>query len=840
MDEKRNVIANKTYRVDMCFQWDRDAFDRAVDMLGKEQGHVGVEDVDAILRAMASLRTDTESAHMDDSRDIVKILWDRYTFGKAVQTHGEQLQSKVDAEEVEAVLHAMAYLSTGKVDIVYVSGYMEAVAKCSSGSYEIRCDAEIFDKTYNILVEREQEKVNADDMVEILHLMDYLLIQEEWEWACYDKLARKTKEDNKDAVVEYTEMLKEKVNAKCIKIQNFSLYTQHLLRLYAEEHGMHLTVDEERKTLDLWHSHIKKEQRENRTENWELRVEVSEEYRRQREVQRLAVVLMEVMDMTVEVDIEEWKPEDRGMVERIISKAKKTELRIKSGKIETGVIAQHMEMLKNNIVELDVSGNINISDEDWKTVGEMTGLKKLKMRDCNVEPGTITKHMQSLKNNLVELDILYNYHLSNEDWDTVGEMTRLERLNISHFNVEPGTTAQHIRKQKNSLVMLDVSCSKDLSDEDWKTVGEMTGLKKLKMRDCNVEPGTITKHMQSLKNNLVELDVSWNTNLSDEDWKTVGEMTGLKKLKMRDCNVKPGTITKHMKKLKNNLVGQDVSWNRNISDEDWKTVGEMTRLERLNISNCYIRAGTIAQHMQSLKNNLVELDVSWNRNISDEDWKTVGEMTRLERLNISNCYIRAGTIAQHMQSLNLVELDVSSSRNLSEEDWKTMGEMTSLKKLKMRDCNVKPGTITKHMQSLENNLMGLDVSYNRDLSDEDWKTVGEMTRLERLNISNCYIEAGTIAQHMQSLNLVELDVSCNYLSDEDWKTVGEMTGLKKLKMRDCNVEPGTITKHMQSLKNSLVKLDVSWNTNLSDEDWKTVGEITGLDGQDMISYGMYV
>eukprot|EP00866_Antonospora_locustae_P002273 jgi/Antlo1/2273/2565 len=692
MDEKRNVIANKTYRVDMCFQWDRDAFDRAVDMLGKEQGHVGVEDVDAILRAMASLRTDTESAHMDGSRDIVKILWDRYTFGRAVQTHGEQLQSKVDAEEVEAVLHAMAYLSTGKVDIVYVSGYMEAVAKCSSGSYEIRCDAEIFDKTYNILVEREQEKVNADDMVEILHLMDYLLIQEEWEWACYDKLARKTKEDNKDAVVEYTEMLREKVNAKCIKIQNFSLYTQHLLRLYAEEHGMHLKVDEKRKTLDLRRSHSKKEQRENRTGDWELRVEVSEEYRGQREVQRLAVVLMETKDMAVEVYVREYRPEDRGMLERIAFRAKKTELRIKCGRVRPRAIAEHMQSLKNNVVELDVSLSRNLRNEDWKTVGEMARLKTLNISRCNIQAGTISQHMQKL--NLVELDVSENTNLSDEDWKTVGKMTKLEKLNIRYCNIQAGMIAQHMQSLKNNLVELDASENKDLSDEDWKTVGKMTRLEKLYLLDCNIQVETIAKNMQKLI--IVDMDVSWNKTLNNEDWKTVGEITRLERLNIRYCNIQAGMIAQHMQKL--NLVELDVSWNNNISDQDWKTVREMTGLKKLIMWNCNVQAGTIAQCPQKL--NLVKLDVSWNRNLGDRDWKAIGEMAKLEKLYISNCYIQAGTIAKHMQNLNLVELDVSLNRNLSDEDWKTVGEMTKLEWLDIRFCYIREEQFLIHLGGL--------------------------------------------------------------------------------------------------------------------------------------------
>eukprot|EP00866_Antonospora_locustae_P001024 jgi/Antlo1/1024/1396 len=117
---------------------------------------------------------------------------------------------------------------------------------------------------------------------------------------------------------------------------------------------------------------------------------------------------------------------------------------------------------------------------------------------------------------------------------------------------------------------------------------------------------------------------------------------------MTNCN-KSGTIGYYMQKLKNKLVELDVSWNICLSDEDWKTVGEMTGLERLNISGCDVEAGTIAQYMQSLKNNLVELDVSENRNLSDKDWKTVGEMTRLEWLNISGCCIQEEQFSRHLR-----------------------------------------------------------------------------------------------------------------------------------------------------------------------------------------------
>eukprot|EP00866_Antonospora_locustae_P001678 jgi/Antlo1/1678/2413 len=117
----------------MRVRWDREAFGRAVEMLGGLQSCIDAEKMKAILRAMAGQSTDTESAHMHDTRGAAEILWNRDTFAGAIDMLGGRLQSNVNAEEVEAILHAMAYQSTGKVDILHVSEYMEAVAKHSGG-----------------------------------------------------------------------------------------------------------------------------------------------------------------------------------------------------------------------------------------------------------------------------------------------------------------------------------------------------------------------------------------------------------------------------------------------------------------------------------------------------------------------------------------------------------------------------------------------------------------------------------------------------------------------------------------------------------------------------------
>eukprot|EP00866_Antonospora_locustae_P001583 jgi/Antlo1/1583/36 len=44
-----------------------------------------------------------------------------------------------------------------------------------------------------------------------------------------------------------------------------------------------------------------------------------------------------------------------------------------------------------------------------------------------------------------------------------------------------------------------------------------------------------------------------------------------------------------------------------------------------------------------------------------------------------------------------------------------------------------------------------------------------MTRVEKVDMSCCKIQAGKIAEHMESQNIEEQDVSWKNQRDEDWK-----------------------------------------------------------------------
>eukprot|EP00866_Antonospora_locustae_P000684 jgi/Antlo1/684/1142 len=92
-----------------------------------------------------------------------------------------------------------------------------------------------------------------------------------------------------------------------------------------------------------------------------------------------------------------------------------------------------------------------------------------------------------------------------------------------------------------------------------------------------------------------------------------------------------------------------------------------------------------------------------------------------------------------------------------------------------------------------------------------------MTGVEKVDMSCCKIQAGKIAEHMESQNIEEQDVSWKNQRDEDWKTEGEMTGVEKVDMSCCKIQAGKIAEHMES--QNIEEQDVSWK-NQRDEDWK--------------------
>lgn len=128
---------------------------------------------------------------------------------------------------------------------------------------------------------------------------------------------------------------------------------------------------------------------------------------------------------------------------------------------------------------------------------------------------------------------------------------------------------------------------------------------------------------------------------------------------------------------------------------------------KLSIKSKYAERGAVARHKRGL--NVVEQDVSWNKDLSDEDWATIGGTTRLEVLNMESCYIQAGTIVRYMRGLDIEELSISWNTNLSNEDWRTIGGMTMLSRLYMGGCDIGKEQVLRYLERLQCHIASQNV-----------------------------------------------------------------------------------------------------------------------------------
>lgn len=227
VDRKGNKIGEeKTYKASMEIQWDTEMFYGAIKVLwNRLQSQVDSEKVEEILRNMDCLSTDRNKMQsrsentQEERKSHLEIKWSTEEFDKAVQMLEKDMQCNVSADDVEEILHIMYSLSTGRINMLHASERIKKEAEWNKQermcNLTIMWDAEIFDMAYEILGGNEHGRVVTDDMVEILHLMEYLCIREELEGVCYGKLAMKTmddhKESEKEAVVEYREYFRERM-----------------------------------------------------------------------------------------------------------------------------------------------------------------------------------------------------------------------------------------------------------------------------------------------------------------------------------------------------------------------------------------------------------------------------------------------------------------------------------------------------------------------------------------------------------------------------------------------------------------------------------------------------
>lgn len=269
----------------------------------------------------------------------------------------------------------------------------------------------------------------------------------------------------------------------------------------------------------------------------------------------------------------------------------------------------------------------------------------------------------------------------------------------------------------------------------------------------------LPRNMGLLKS-VTNLDLSWNSNLSDIS--VLSGLTGLKNLELR------GTSVSNICALTGltGLTNLDLSYNDYL--RDISALSGLTGLTNLDMGGTGVSDISVLSGLTGL----IELDLGLT---SVRDISVLSSLTSLTNLDLSECRsltdISALSGLKGLTKLGLSDTGVSNISALS--------GLTELTNIDLSQC---------HNLMDISTLSGLKNLTNLDLSDTDMSNIGplsELIALTTLDLSGCY-RLIDISALSRLTSLINLDLSgCYRLAD--LSALSGLTSLTNLDLSDCKI-----------------------------------------------------
>ena len=542
--------------------------------------------------------------------------------------------------------------------------------------------------------------------------------------------------------------------------------------------------------------------------------------------------------------------------------------------LETVVATHIFRSLEHNtsLEELDLSWNSQLAEDDSEAVGcaierilnVNRTLAVLNLSGCNITD-PVAKHIVTglTKNtSLVTLDMessklsgscavsLFQQMTTHPTLSTVGAvnvlgvgMVKMDRGSLWCVigDLIPENCVEFFRAINNSGLKVSKLNVQDLTDQTAEhfAVGltEYRSFQALKLQHYNITSTGAVSIFRSLEHNtsLEELDLSWNSQLAEGDSEAVGCAIAkmlkinqtLKVLRLTNCGLDTVVATHIFRSLEHNtsLEKLDLSENSQLSEDDSESVGcaierilNVNRtLEVLNLSGCNI-TDPVAKHILTglTKNtSLVTLHMGSPTLSVSCAVSLFQQMTTHPTLSIT------------VGEVNV--LGVGKVKKDRESLWCVIGDLIP------EDC-------VEFLRALNNSGLKVSKLNVQDLTNQTTEhfAVGltEYRSFQALKLKHCNISSTGAVSIFRSLehntNLEILDLSGNWqLAEGDSEAVGCAIAkmlkinktLKVLCLTNCGLDTVVATHIFRSLEHntSLEELDLSWNSQLAEDDSEAVG-----------------
>ncbi|XP_058202436.1 probable LRR receptor-like serine/threonine-protein kinase At1g07650 isoform X7 [Rhododendron vialii] len=496
-----------------------------------------------------------------------------------------------------------------------------------------------------------------------------------------------------------------------------------------------------------------------------------------------------------------------------------------------GPIPHNISLLRN-LTELritDLNGGVA---SDFPPLGDMTKMKKLMLRSCNIS-SSIPGYLGSLP--LTNLDLSYNRLEGNvPNFGAALQWIDLNR-NFLSGSIPPEWTST-----KLELLVLSVN---RLSGTIPKYLGRMTSLTNLSL-ESNMFEGTVPAELGNLVN-LQYFNLNSNNLTGELPKELLNNLTNLREVRL-SSNSFTGKLPsfqswEQLRILELEASGfegpipRNISLLRNLTElrritdlnggvaSDFPPLEDMREMKRLMLRSCNI-FGSIPSYLGNFP-ALNELDLSYNR--LEGNVPNFG--AALQWINL-NCNFLSGSFPPEWTSTKLELLTLSENR-LSGTIPKYLGRITSLTILSL-ESNMFEGIVPAELGNLVN-LQYFNLNSNNLTGELPKELLNNLTNLREARLSsNNFIGKLPSFQSWEQLQILELEASgfegpiphnisllrnltelritdLNGGVASDFPPLENMTAMKRLMLRSCNIS-GSIPSYLGNFPN-LTELDLTYN-----------------------------
>ncbi|BAT96202.1 hypothetical protein VIGAN_08310100 [Vigna angularis var. angularis] len=366
-----------------------------------------------------------------------------------------------------------------------------------------------------------------------------------------------------------------------------------------------------------------------------------------------------------------------------------------------------------------------------------------------------------------------------------------EALLDLRFREQPGDCCEwegvHCNPSTGRVAQLDLPFIYDQQYINYSDFSVFKDLKNLSFAYNNIVGCVGDAGLCSTLRNLEVLRLSYNNFNQTDIGSALSGFSSLKSLYLDNSALSWRSIYNNISKL-SSLEFLDLSWN-NLNEsgsmlrpfKDNQTFKWPTNLRHLDLrvnslSNRFVPYLRGLPHLQFL-------DLSCNQFQGELDISGLSTFTSLKNLDLSLNQINNFVVYEGLQSTSTLEVltlddNVIDGKKLRE----SLRTLSSIKMLSMRWNKFKGAVVARDFHDLKN-LGSLILDGSSNLENDFFQSIGDLTSLKVLSLSECYINGTLPSVDWFKLNkLEELDLSHNHFEGLLPSSFVNMTSLRTLKL----------------------------------------------------------